>query len=452
LILKSSPFIMSSNDENSSHQLAIPEDAKEVPEVLSVHVQDDRESPWGCRINFLSWRILRVESGRQMEKLGVKKGLRLIRVNGLDVKSHARDVEKILEKRVECDIEFTFEDAVGESVVVNFTFRTRGKPSETVYEGWTLKVLKKDYEKEALLVDHELLKWKQWLWRDDLECLSFVPDAFSSNNIPENYEFDMFPIDDISSLISESCLLYDYQDVSKDIMDFAFHFVRVYVLNFERNVTLVISQPATVRDVFKFSKKYFGMKNHLARMFVPSRWFHKLPRRISLDFSDNYDMNTHVEASRDSYLWNEKLSDISFFQNDLIEITFASENDPGSIDFPEKESTEPSVGMIGVARDKYGKWYHAQILSILGGAEVIRRIQKVDTGIDVDETYFFIHWIGFKHTWNEWMSSERFHRKNEGFFTMAEAKILGFAELVDEWKWFPRTPFKEISVMPMEFY
>ena len=76
----------------------------------------------------------------------------------------------------------------------------------------------------------------------------------------------MFPIDDVSSLISESCLLYDYQDLCNDIMDFAFHFVRVYVLNFERNVTLVISQPATVRDVFKFSKEYFGMKNHPARI------------------------------------------------------------------------------------------------------------------------------------------------------------------------------------------
>jgi len=82
--------------------------------VFSVHVRDDRESPWGCRMNFSSWRITQVESGGQMQKAGVKKGFRLVRVNGLDVKNHAQEVENILEKGIECDIDFTFEDGGGD--------------------------------------------------------------------------------------------------------------------------------------------------------------------------------------------------------------------------------------------------------------------------------------------------------------------------------------------------
>ena len=83
---------------------------------------------------------------------------------------------------------------------------------------------------------------------------------------------------------------------------------------------------------------------------------------------------------------------------------------------------------------RFGKWYHGQILSIVDGAELIRRrnsklpLDKIfrhkkfeRVTIDVDETYFFIHWLGFKETWQEVMSSEQVHRENAGLLTIAEA-------------------------------
>ena len=76
----------------------------------------------------------------------------------------------------------------------------------------------------------------------------------------------MFLTEDISSLILESCLLYDYEDVLNYIMDFAFDLLKVYVINFENRLTLVTSVIVTPKDIFEFLKAYHGMESHQARM------------------------------------------------------------------------------------------------------------------------------------------------------------------------------------------
>jgi len=266
----------------------------------------------------------------------------------------------------------------------------------------------------------------------------------------ESYEVDMFLMENISSLISESSLLYYYEDVLHDIMDLAFDLLKVYVINFEKSLTLATSRIVTPTDIFKFLKVYNDMEDHKGRMFVPSRWFQNVAGPLKPTFSDNHDMNTLAEISRDFPIWHYKLPKLSFVQNDPIDITF--EKEPGSNDFPIREGTELNVGTTVVGKDKYGKWYHGQILSIVDGAELIRRrnselpldiifrhrIDKLKTSlhIDVDQTYFFIHFIGFKSSWNEWMSSERVHKENEGLMTIAEASAYKWESTPKDWKWF----------------
>jgi len=272
----------------------------------------------------------------------------------------------------------------------------------------------------------------------------------------ETYEVNMFLTENISSLISESCILYQYEELFNDIMDFTFDFLKVYVINYERSSTLAISSTITPTDIFKFLKTTHGMSNHNARMFFPSRWFQN-PHILT--FSENHDMNNLVEATRDTNLWNHKLSDISFCQNDHVDITF--EKEIGSNDFPIRESTGLNVGTVVVGKDRYDKWYHAQILCKIDGAEFIRQrslnlpdprsIYRYDmlnsSDIDVDETYFYIHFLGFKPTWNEWINSEQVY-KEKCVLTVEEARTLpSFLETVDKytWKWFPRAPKKRMK-------
>lgn len=249
-------------------------------------------------------------------------------------------------------------------------------------------------------------------------------------DLPETYEVNMFLTESISSLISEVCIFYQYEELFNDIMDFTFDLLKVYVINYERSSTLAISSTSTSRDIFTFLKKTHGMSNHNARMFFPSRWFQ------NLTFSENHDMNTLVEASRDAQLWDHKLSDISFCQNDHVDITF--EKDIGSNDFPIRESTGLDVGTVVVARDQYDKWYHAQILCKIDGAELIRRrsLNLPDPGsIYRHETYFYIHFLGFKSTWNEWMNSEKVYFPEKYVLTIEEART---TDLSFGWKWFPK--------------
>jgi len=274
----------------------------------------------------------------------------------------------------------------------------------------------------------------------------------------ETYEVNMFLTENISSLISESCIVYQYEELFNDIMDFTFDLLKVYVINYQRSSTLAISSTITPRDIFKFLKTTHGMSNHNARMFFPSRWF-QMPKKICarvnhaeknfqnvpvFTFSENHDMNTLVEATRHTNLWDHKLSHISFCQNDHVDITF--EKHIGSNDFPIRESTGLNVGTVVVGKDRYNKWYHAQIVCKVDGAELIRQrslsladprsiyrhdaLNSID--IDVDATYFYIHFLGFKSTWNEWMDSEKVY-KEKRVLTVEEARTTGLK--MGDWKW-----------------
>ena len=68
---------------------------------------------------------------------------------------------------------------------------------------------------------------------------------------------------------------------------------------------------------------------------------------------------------------------------------------------------------------RFGKWYHGQILSIVDGAEGMCRSDEaafqheIWDDVKIDEKYFYVTWIGFTKTWNEWMSSERVYKDND---------------------------------------
>jgi len=243
---------------------------------------------------------------------------------------------------------------------------------------------------------------------------------------------EMFLVEDVSWLLSESSVLYHYQDVFREILDFAFYRLKVSIINADKTWILLAHATNSPNEIFTFLKA--GTERN-ARMFVPSRWVQKTLKFI---FPDNHNMNALVEASRVlRFWWKKKLHEIQCSQEDHFEISF--EKHPESDDFPIKEGTGLNLGMTVAGHDKFGKWYHGQILSIVDGAEGMCRgdeaafQHEIWDDVKIDEKYFYVTWIGFTKTWNEWMSSERVYKDND-LLTIAQG-IKNKRKI--SYKWFP---------------
>jgi len=242
---------------------------------------------------------------------------------------------------------------------------------------------------------------------------------------------EMFVVRHISCLLSQSSFLYHYEDLFLDVMDFAFYRFNLYNINTEDRMTLVASGTNTPDDILKFLKAEANMKYRNARLFVPSRWVHHESYFI---FSDEHDMKALVEASIDlDFWWHKELYQLQCSQEDHFEISFETgwvESD----DFPVKQGTEFNVGMTIAGyrrctrrRRQYDRWCHGQILSVVSGAEGLRRSKSTldrddeftskfwyKRNIELNEEYFYVRWFkGFGGAENEWMSSKRVYEQNE---------------------------------------
>merc|ERR550534_822615 len=124
---------------------------------FTVHVRDDREASWGCRMNFSTWKITQVEPKGQMEKLGVKQGYRLVQVNGLEVREHPKEVEAILEKGVECEITFITNDD-DDSVTESKSSRRVSSPRAAPMNRHLKKLIRADAENKLKILQKFLYK------------------------------------------------------------------------------------------------------------------------------------------------------------------------------------------------------------------------------------------------------------------------------------------------------
>lgn len=125
---------------------------------------------------------------------------------------------------------------------------------------------------------------------------------------------------------------------------------------------------------------------------------------------ENYDNEKLVELTRESKCWNMKLEAFECNNGDVFIFEFRID-----LDWPSTKTWKHEnigIGTIGEGFDKYGKWYHMQVIG--------ERIAN-------EKNEYYCHWLGFKKTWNEWIKDED-----------KETKMMPVGTKKVEQKWHPK--------------
>lgn len=175
------------------------------------------------------------------------------------------------------------------------------------------------------------------------------------------------------------------------------------------------SRQKTLDDIFMDWREKEG-KNVDTRLSVPFRI-----ANASNDYEEDkipadFDKEKHVELTRESKCWGLKLEAVECKNGDTFIFEFKSGADWASSKAWKHNAV--GIGTIGEGFDKYGKWYHMQVIG--------ERVAN-------DKKEYFCHWLGFKKTWNEWIKDDE-----------KENKMMPVGTKKVEQKWYPKVGAKKI--------
>jgi len=169
------------------------------------------------------------------------------------------------------------------------------------------------------------------------------------------------------------------------------------------------SRQKTLDEIFMDFREKKG-NNVDTRLSVPFRIANAAGDYDAQYIPDGFDKEKHVELTRESKCWSLKLEAVDCQNGDIFIFEFRNGQDwPSSKVW---KHDDIGVGTIGIGYDKYGKWYHMQVIG-----------ERIANG----EKEFFCHWLGFKKTWNEWIKEKD---KQEKMAPVSAKKI--------EQKWHPK--------------
>ena len=69
-----------------------------------MNLADHEDEPWGVAIDWDRWTVTRVDYSKQFEKLGVKVGQEVLRVNGTSPRDDPETIKILLQKGPACKI------------------------------------------------------------------------------------------------------------------------------------------------------------------------------------------------------------------------------------------------------------------------------------------------------------------------------------------------------------
>lgn len=233
--------------------------------------------------------------------------------------------------------------------------------------------------------------------------------------ISELFGTNMFFIDNFSSLMSTRSVFYSNTTLAEELLGFAFTLIEIHNLDTDKKELLALDATVSSHDILDFLKKTFDKKSKNARFLVPSLWLHNSEHGGYFSFPEGHNMKTLIEATPDfEKFWKVPVQDLGCRVYDQVQVCF--EKYRGSSAFNRSSGIPIGFGMTCAAFDKYGKWYHGQIVQVRNngnGEECL------------------IHWIGFKETWREWV------RQDEGkILSIQDAKK---EKLRVEFKWHPKS-------------
>jgi len=155
-----------------------------------------------------------------------------------------------------------------------------------------------------------------------------------------------------------------------------------------------LSRSKTIDDVFRDFKE--KNKNVDTRLSVPFRIANASNEFTEENIPESFDQEKLVELTRESKIWALKLEAVACKNGDMFMFEFRNGTEWPSSKVWSHEDI--GIGTIGEGLDKYGKWYHMQVI----GERVANETKE-----------YFCHWLGFKSTWNEWIKEGDKEEKNE---------------------------------------
>jgi len=261
----------------------------------------------------------------------------------------------------------------------------------------------------------------------------------------------MFFIDE-TKFVSNSSPLNNYSALLTDILKFAYYYLQVLVD--EETQILAVEPNVQPKDILLVLKIHFRREDFECRMFVPSRWVLHCdsPKGVSkqyeryFNFHPEHAMDSLIETSCDTSIWNKEIFDLQCQDNDQIKIIF--EVQPGSNSFPPELDSDSKIkiGQNVAARDLYGDWYHAQIVAMWECADssdlfkaydnkfhnffMREKLAKMLKRSAPGSRFLLVHFLGFDSAWNEWVD------ENSGRITTIREGIHN----VEHFKWYPPKP------------
>jgi len=176
----------------------------------------------------------------------------------------------------------------------------------------------------------------------------------------------------------------------------------------------------TFAEIFMAEREKLGRDQ---RMWVPFRIANASNDFKKEQIPKGFDNNKLVELTRESNIWDFKLEDVNIEQGDTFQFEVIGKDNKWS---SSKAFSYDDIGFgfVGEGFDKYGKWYHMQIIGT----------REKNQGVE-----YHCHWLGFKSSWNEWIPESDREEKMDP---------IGKHCKIGDQKWYPKTvPAKKPTSM-----